>query len=188
MSYALPSLGNNQTMGVQDRDWYWQDRQGGPHGSQPFSPPRRAPSSHHPAAIVLAALIGAGVMSVAVHAYLEWRARVAIAEVMRAGNEAMQRAQQQIEQQQREDTARQQARRTELDRQEASRTQAIRKRQEIEEAATRGAIAEADRKERAWAKFYRQPPSCNDAASMECANGFIRAKRAFEEKYARGAL
>ena len=100
----------------------------------------------------------------------------------------MQNVQLQLRQQQRAETARQQARHDELDRQEALKVQAIRKQQAFDEAQRRAVIAEAERKERAWAKFYRRPPSCNDTASMECANGFIRAKRAFEEKYARGEI
>ncbi len=178
-------------MGVQDRDWYWKDTQGGSRdgdnrGGRPFRP--NGSSSYHPIAIVLAALIGAGALMVSVHAYQEWRARVAIAEVLRAGNEAMRQVQLQAAQQQREQAARQQARQAQIDRQEALKVQAIRQRQEADDEARRVALAAADRKERAWAKFYRKPATCNDSASMECANGFIRAKRTFEEKYARGEL
>ncbi|MES2098817.1 MAG: hypothetical protein V4569_03285 [Pseudomonadota bacterium] len=178
-------------MGVQDRDWYWKDTQGGSRdgdsrSGRPFRP--NGSSSYHPIAIVLAALIGAGAMMVGVHAYQEWRARVAIAEVLRAGNEAMRQVQLQAAQQQREEAARQQARQAQIDRQEALKVQAIRQRQEADDEARRAIIAAADRKERAWAKFYRKPAACNDSASMECANGFIRAKRTFEEKYTRGEL
>jgi len=49
-------------------------------------------------------------------------------------------------------------------------------------------MAEVDRKERAWTRYYRKPAICNDAATVECANAFIRAKRTFEEKYPRGEL
>jgi hypothetical protein len=51
--------------------------------------------------------------------------------------------------------------------------------------AKRAAIEEAARKERAWAKFYKRPPHCdnnpNDQQMVDCANEHIRAKRRFEE-------
>jgi hypothetical protein len=138
--------------------------------------------------LILAAVVGAAVVSIAVHAYLEWRARVALEEILRASAEATRKLQLQLEQQRRNDAAAQQARQRQLERQEASRAQAIREQQQTQEDARQATLAEADRKERAWAKFYRRPASCNDAASMECANGYIRAKRSFEEKFARGEL
>jgi hypothetical protein len=61
-------------------------------------------------------------------------------------------------------------------------------RQEAEEAARKADLAEVARRERAWAKFYRKPSSCSETVSMECANGFIRAKREFDERFARGEL
>lgn len=60
------------------------------------------------------------------------------------------------------------------------------------EDAKRAAIEEAARKERAWARFYKRPPYCdnspNQEAMVECANHHIRAKRQFEEGYAAGRL
>ena len=48
----------------------------------------------------------------------------------------------------------------------------------------------AERKERAWAQFYKRPAACDDsppkASMVECANHFIRAKREFEQSYADG--
>ena len=179
-------------MEVHDREPKWNDTHGGlrdvePRMDRTFE--RQASvTSYHPIAIVLATLIGAGAMIIGVHAYQEWRARVAIAEVLRASNEAMRNIQLELAQQQRADVARQRVRQDQLDRQEALKVEQIRLRQQTEEDARRAVIAEADRRERAWAKFYRKPAACNDAASMECANGFIRAKKSFEEKYARGEL
>ena len=46
-------------------------------------------------------------------------------------------------------------------------------------------VSDAERKERAWAASYRKPPGCADSASLECANHYIRARRAFEAQYAR---
>jgi hypothetical protein len=181
-------------MGVQDRDWYWEE---GPEDGRAstlgdrfdaFRQSRRRPSSFHPVAIFLAAVIGSAGAWITVHAYLEWRTRVALEEVMRAGNDAIQRVQQQLQQQQRESAAREQVRREQFASQEASKLWAARMRQEAEEAARKGDLAEVARKERAWARFYRKPPSCKETVSIECANGFIRAKREFDERFARGEL
>lgn len=61
--------------------------------------------------------------------------------------------------------------------------------QRAEAAAQTEAIAQAERREQAWRKFYRPSPGCGGAAvSVECSNEFIRAKRAFDEKFARGEL
>jgi hypothetical protein len=58
--------------------------------------------------------------------------------------------------------------------------------------AKRTAIEEAARRERAWAKFYKRPPNCdnnpNQETMVECANHHIRAKRQFDEAYAAGKL
>lgn len=61
--------------------------------------------------------------------------------------------------------------------------------QRADAAAQTEAIARAERREQAWRKFYRPSPGCGGAAaSVECSNEFIRAKRAFDEKFARGEL
>ena len=48
----------------------------------------------------------------------------------------------------------------------------------------------ADRKERAWARFYKKPAACEEtppkASMVECANHFIRAKREFEQLFEAG--
>jgi hypothetical protein len=107
---------------------------------------------------------------------------------MWSAQESMQKAQLQAQEQQREQAIREASRQAELQRQEAMRLQAVAESQRAEEDVRRASAAEADRKERAWAKFYRKPAACNDAVSMECANAYIRAKRTFEEKFARGEL
>jgi hypothetical protein len=60
------------------------------------------------------------------------------------------------------------------------------------EDAKRAAIEEAARKERAWDRFYKRSPYCdnnpNNEQMIECANAHIRAKRQFEEAYAAGKL
>lgn len=61
---------------------------------------------------------------------------------------------------------------------------------EREAEAQRRAQQAADRKERAWASYYKTPAQCDDnptrATMVECANHFIRARRQFDETYAAG--
>lgn len=59
------------------------------------------------------------------------------------------------------------------------------------ELSKRQIADEVLRKEDAWSRFYKKPAQCDKAdgqAFMDCANGHIRAKRQFEEQYAKGAL
>jgi hypothetical protein len=160
-------------MGVQDRDWYWEGREG----------TRRA-GKYSPLVFVLAAL---GVMAVAwiiSLAVVQWRAEAAAESFMRSAQEAQRKALQA----QHEAQALQARRQAQIQQQEAARLQAIAERRRGEDEARRAAAAAVDRKARAWDKYYSPPPGCSDAATVECANSYIRAKRAFEERYARGAL
>ncbi len=63
-------------------------------------------------------------------------------------------------------------------------------RQRARENAAQEAVEAERRKERAWQRFYQRPEFCADnptAAQMVlCANDHIRARRAFEERYATG--
>lgn len=81
--------------------------------------------------------------------------------------------------------------------QQAALDSATRQRQEKASAqreaelSKRELAAEVLRKEAAWIRFYRKPIYCDKAEGqsfMDCANGHIRAKRQFEERYAKGAL
>lgn len=63
--------------------------------------------------------------------------------------------------------------------------------QRVEELLKRQLSNEIVRKETAWSRFYRKPAECDKAegqAFMDCANGYIRAKRQFEDQYAKGVL
>ena len=80
------------------------------------------------------------------------------------------------------------ARQAQTQQQEAQRLQTITAQQRAEQEARSTEAAAVDRKAKAWEKFYRKPAVCNDANTMDCANAYIRAKRTFEEKYARGEL
>ncbi len=52
--------------------------------------------------------------------------------------------------------------------------------------ALRAAQAEAQRKAAAWAAFYKAPAHCAEVATVECANDYIRARKAFEARYRAG--
>jgi hypothetical protein len=186
-------------MSIYDREWYWQDRA---RRERQYYNPREFRSQGAGAATYGSALprhfsalsINIALAAVVVLVWLsmelvmQWRAETATRELLRAGQEAARRAQAQAVQMQREAVERQARRDAELQRQERQRLQAIAQRQHLENDRRRAAVAETDRKERAWAKFYRKPAICNDAATIECANAYIRPKRSFEEKYARGEL
>lgn len=53
-------------------------------------------------------------------------------------------------------------------------------------------LAEAERRELAWARYYRKPFACDEAKggvwSVECANDYIRAKANFQALYDAGKL
>lgn len=59
-------------------------------------------------------------------------------------------------------------------------------------AAIKPSVDEVRRKERAWARWYQRPPSCEGNPStdqlIECANHFIRSKREFDERWRAGML
>ena len=58
--------------------------------------------------------------------------------------------------------------------------------QRQQEASRQAVIAEQQRRAAAWAAFYQVPKRCVGVASVECANDYIRAKRAFEATYKPG--
>jgi hypothetical protein len=55
-----------------------------------------------------------------------------------------------------------------------------------------GPLTDLERKQRAWARYYKKPPHCDDNPTsdtlVECANHYIRARRQFDEAYAAGKL
>jgi len=72
--------------------------------------------------------------------------------------------------------------------QERLRFEQLREQQRQVDNAQKSAASEAARKEKAWAAYYHRPPGCTDAQTMECVNHYIRAKKAFEERFAKGEL
>ncbi len=93
-----------------------------------------------------------------------------------------------MQQDQRDEATRRAQRQSQVQQEDAIRFKAIAERQREAQDARLAAVNAIDRKAKAWTKFYRAPANCAEAATLECANGFIRAKRTFEERYARGEL
>ena len=67
-----------------------------------------------------------------------------------------------------------------------ARLERVRDEQRRADEAQKAASDEAERKQRAWEATYRKPPGCTDMATLECSNHYIRARRAFEERYVKG--
>lgn len=170
-------------MGVQDREWYWDRDRSKPKAFRGYGPFRRR-GRYGPGSQLLAAIGGAAVVWIAGTLFVQWRAQVAAEQIMRVGQDALQRAQAQAQQQQREAVERQ----AKNEAKEAQRLQVLAEQQRGAAEARLAAQQAEERKAKAWARFFRPSPACADAATTECANEFIRAKRSFEEKYARGAL
>ena len=75
---------------------------------------------------------------------------------------------------------------------QAERERQVRERADGERAAAAQRREDEARRERAWAKYYTKPSRCDNAPSdetlVQCANEYIRAKRAFEAEYAAGKI
>ncbi len=138
--------------------------------------------------VIALAVAGLVLVWIVIVTFVQWRSQAAAQETLRLSQEAQRQAQAQIDQMQREALARQAQLEAEQQRQEEKRAQALVEELRAVEAARRADADAADRREKAWARFYRQPPHCEIAATMECTNRYIRAKRLFDEKYARGEL
>ncbi|HKW85159.1 MAG TPA: hypothetical protein VJN68_15535 [Burkholderiaceae bacterium] len=152
---------------------------------------RRAPGDRPRPQFWLAIALGLAVLGLVLIVgvtFVQWRSQAAAQETLRLNQEAQRQAQAQIEQMQREALARQAQLEVEQQRQEEKRIQAFNEQQRAADEARRAEEARADRREKAWARFYRPPPHCETAATMECTNRYIRARRAFDEKFAKGEL
>jgi len=65
------------------------------------------------------------------------------------------------------------------------RRQAAYRARVADEEATRRAITLEARREREWRAFYKKPDICDqETDSVNCANDFIRQRRAFDEQFA----
>jgi uncharacterized iron-regulated membrane protein len=171
-------------MGFEDREWYRKELKAKERRARAADRPRRVT----PLMIVLALLAAATLAFAGLAWLMQSRTEAAAEQKLRSQPNVLQESQREGKKLQVEAEGRDAARQTRTQQQDAQRLQTITAQQRAEEEA-RSAEAEAvDRKAKAWEKFYRKPAVCNDANTMDCANAFIRAKRTFEEKYARGEL
>jgi hypothetical protein len=175
-------------MDAQDQEKVWSDTVR-PETTVPHQPQARRPAARmHLGLIVALALAGLVLVWIVGVTFVQWRAQVAAQETLRMTQEAQRQAQAQIEQMQREALARQAQLEAEQQREEDKRIQAFTAQQRAADAARRAEADIADRREKAWARFYRPPPHCETAATMDCTNRYIRARRVFDEKFAKGEL
>jgi hypothetical protein len=171
-------------MGFEDREWYQKELKAKARRARAADrPPRFTPLRIALGLLALATLAFAGLGWI-VHSRTEAEAEVKL----RSQPNVLQETQNEAKKLQAEAEARDAARQTRTQQQDAQRLQTITAQQQAEEEARRLEAEAVDRKAKAWEKFYRKPAVCNDANTMDCANAFIRAKRTFEEKYARGEL
>jgi hypothetical protein len=174
-------------MGVQDRKWYWKDRarderawydprQFQDQGARPRSRKsrNRLPLVTWVMCLLLLVIIGTAV--------IRWRAPPVVKPVP-VSDDALEESQRQARQ--REAEALQAQQQALIDRR-AAEMRAFSERQRLEAESNRAAAETNERKARAWAKFYRSPAGCDAAATVECANDRIRARRVFEAEFAKG--
>ena len=171
-------------MGFEDREWYQKEQEAKARRARAADrPPRFTPLRIALGLLAAATLAFAGLGWI-VHSRSEAAAEVKL----RSQPNVLQETQREGKKLQLEAEARDAARQTRAQQQDAQRAQTISAQQQAEEEARRLEAEAVDRKARAWEKFYRKPAVCNDANTMDCANAYIRAKRTFEDKYARGEL
>ena len=171
-------------MGFEDREWYQKEQKAKARRARAADrPPRFTPLRIALGLLAVATLAFAGLGWI-VHSRSE-----AAAELKLRGqpNQLLQ-SRAEAQQLQLEAEGRDAARRAQTQQHDAQRAQTITAQQQAEIEARRLEAEAVDRKAKAWEKFYRKPAVCNDANTMDCANAYIRAKRTFEEKYARGEL
>lgn len=171
-------------MGFEDREWYRKEQKAKARRARAADrPPRFTPLRIALGLLAAATLAFAGLGWI-VHSRSEAAAELKL----RDQPNQLQQSQAEGRQLQLQAEGRDAARKALTQQQDAQRLQAISAQQQAEEEARRLEAEAVDRKAKAWAKFYRKPAVCNDANTMDCANAYIRAKRTFEEKYARGEL
>jgi E3 ubiquitin-protein ligase DOA10 len=141
--------------------------------------------------ITLAVMVGSVIAYFLIEAVERWRISQALQEMNRQSVAMMKNAQEEMSWRMAEERRlkmaailEEQARKAEQDRANAERLR-------IEVQRKKEAIAAEEAKELAWKKFYTKPAHCDVAVGstlVECGNQYIRAKREFEQKYAKGSL
>ena len=137
-------------------------------------------SSGVPVLVVLGLLL---VCAIAL-AVVQWRSHVALATATAAATREAERAAEEASREEQAAVEREATRRQQLQAQEEARRRELDERRQAEEAALNATRAREQDRQRAWAEFYRPPPGCKDATTVDCANAYIRAKQAFDKRYA----
>ena len=178
-------------MGVQDREWYWEERRRKEklhYNPKFFRRPRSAASAtdHAPgptsstwrrAALLFLAIIGIAFF------VAQWRSHDMATRRMAEAAEKEQKLRLQALEKERIELAEMQARAARHQREEANRLRAISAQREGAQRAQTAEIDEQGRRAELWKKFYKPAPGCERSATVECANAFIRARRQFDESY-----
>lgn len=138
-----------------------------------------------PLQFAIAVILGVLIATAIAAAYVKWNARVTAEANARATQAEIERIaserQQQLEAEQRAAAERQRL----AEQEERQRAEKLREEQRLAEESRRALLNDTERMEQAFAASYRKPPGCADAATLDCANHYIRAKRAFEAQYLR---
>jgi hypothetical protein len=181
-------------MGLQDRDWYWKDRDRRERESTsvedipPVRPGARVRHATSPfgatrlplqwrqlglMTVVIAALIG--VSFYVAHASNAARAQTAAKEHERQqGDRQKVLAEQSAEKMHQRLTAM-------TEQQNAEQSSAAAAKAELE-ALAKSRASDAARVAASWDRFYKPDPRCSASWTVECANSYIRAKRKFAEQ------
>jgi hypothetical protein len=186
-------------MGIQDRDWYWKERarKEGYRGPPPASAPgpvrvvlslRRSASAPNAWMRAVGWAAAAVLVLVATILVAQWRDQVAAERASLRTRDSLERSTRAAAENERRIAAQQTLGRAELHRKEAVRVEALREQERGRQEAAALAAQQAARKVAAWETFYRRSSRCSDVATVECANEFIRARRAFESMYSPGQL
>ena len=156
-------------MGIQDRDWYWEDRE----ARERLLPAKPRVEVDLFWEIVGGVFLGSLLAAIVFFGYQEFRVQQELAAVAS-------RAKQELAV-----IAAQQARQRQAEARLAQARQAEEDQRRADEASERAVAEEAAAaKAAAWKKFYKRPAACETNADVECANHFIRSKRAFEAQWA----
>ncbi len=171
-------------MGFEDREWYKKEQKAKARRARAADRPPRFTPLRIALGLVAAATLAFAGLGWIVHS----RSEAAAEARLQSQPNMLQQSQNEAKKLQAEAEEREASRKSLSQQQSAQRAQTITAQQQADEEARRLEAEAVDRKAKAWEKFYRKPAVCNDANTMDCANAYIRAKRSFEEKYARGEL
>jgi uncharacterized protein HemX len=181
-------------MGVQDREWYWEERR---RKEQLYYNPkvfrrRKRPTPNSDAHSRRAApifqrllLLCVAVLCLGVFVS-QWRRHDISARKEAAAAVEQQKLRLQAAERDRAMLAEHQTNRERSEQDAASRLRAVSAQREADARARISAADESRRHRESWERFYKPDPACERSATVECANAFIRARRRFEETYAKG--